>query len=86
MPSTTINQDGSITVTLDPQEVAMAVMVREESGPDVFDEVFRLQFTNQVRSVMNTRFARLPPQDQADLMGRMVQARPEPTAIPVARL
>lgn len=86
MPSTTINEDGTITVTLDPQEQAMSTMVREEAGANAFDDVFRLQFTNQVRNVMNSRFSRMPQQDQIDLMGKMALAKPVTNHIPVSRL
>lgn len=76
MPQVTINLDGTIAVTLDAQEQALAVLLREEVGDKAFDEVFRLQFTTAIRNVMNDRFARLPQQDQMDMMAKMSAAKP----------
>jgi len=76
MPQVSINQDGTVTVTLDPQEQALAGMVLEEKGADIFTEVFKLWFTNTVKEVMNARFSRLPQQDQVSLLTKMSQAKP----------
>lgn len=77
MADVTINPDGSITVTLSQNEQVLAGMVLEENGPGVFTEVFNLWFTNTVRSVMNTRFERLPILDKVAMYSKMVQAKPE---------
>ena len=88
MPTVTINADGSITVALNPQDQGLAVMLREERGPEVLTAVFNLWFTNEVKTVMNERFARLPAQDQVDLLTKMSQAKPKkkPDSIPVTPL
>ncbi|OQW34875.1 MAG: hypothetical protein A4E20_01475 [Nitrospira sp. SG-bin2] len=81
MPQVTINQDGTVSVTLDPQEQILASMVLEERGADIFTEVFQLWFTNTVKEVMNSRFARLSQQDQVQLLAKMSQVGPTPAVI-----
>ena len=87
MPQVTINQDGTVSVTLDPQEQALAGMVLEEKGADAFTEVFSLWFNNTVRDVMNSRFGRLSQADRISLLVKMTDAKPpaRPDTIPVSK-
>lgn len=89
MPQITINPDGTITATLSAQEQALAAMILEEKGADVFSEVFGLWFNNAVEKVMNNRFNRLAQQDRVDLLTKMAQAKPvkvgPQNSIPVSR-
>lgn len=77
MAEVTINPDGTISVILSQNEQILAGMVLEEQGAGAFTEVFNLWFTNTVRSVMNTRFERLPIMDKMAMYSKMAQAKPE---------
>lgn len=70
MASTTINNDGTITVTLSAQEQGIAQLILSVQGPDALTNVFNLWFTNKSSEVFNAKFAQLSPQDRAAVLAK----------------
>lgn len=78
MATVTVNDDGTITVSVNAQEQTFLAMAKEEGGIAArIEQRLNSYLDREIRDTFEQRFARLPAQDQADVLTKFENARPQ---------
>ena len=76
MASTTINPDGTITVALSAQELALSQMILAADGADVFTNVFNVWFNMRVKDVLLANYQGLSAVQQTAVLSTLAPVAP----------